>query len=318
MSQSPEHVADVVDVDCHGTRALVTGSTSGIGRAAALALGRLGADVIVHGRDAEAGEEVVTELTGYGVDAQFVRADFADVEAVRDLAATVRDVTDELDLLLNNAGGVFRGSGTTDAGFERTFHVNHLSPYLLTAELLDHLAADARVVTTASAAHEGASLNLDRVDGDRYYTGFEAYSHSKLANVLFASELARRLRSADRDIVSNSIHPGAIPGSGFGRFLPGPLPKVVEQFGRVPGVTTVADGAAELLFAAVSPRTADVTGQYFTDQRPKTPSSAARDMDAARRLWTASARFLDIDEPLAEAASVASETGRGSGPGADS
>lgn len=318
MSRTPEHIADVVDVDCHGTQALVTGSTSGIGREAALALGRLGADVIVHGRDEAAGTDVVDELTGYGVDARFVRADFASVEAVRDLAATVRETTDELDLLLNNAGGVFRGKGTTDAGFERTFHVNHLSPYLLTAELLEHLAPDARVVTTASSAHRGASLNLDRVDGEVYYTGFKAYGHSKLANVLFASELARRLEADGRSIVSNSIHPGAIPGSGFSRFLPGPLPKVVQRFEAVPGVTTVADGAAELLFAAVSPRSADLTGRYLTDQQPKTPSKAARDRDAARRLWTESARLLDIEEPLADAAAEPADLGRATGSGTGS
>jgi NAD(P)-dependent dehydrogenase (short-subunit alcohol dehydrogenase family) len=299
MSELPESTAGVSGVDCTGKQALVTGSTSGIGRAAALALGRLGADVVVHGRDAAAGETVVAELAQTGVDATFVGADFADVGAVRDLATTVREETDGLDILVNNAGGLFRNGGLTDAGIEYTFQVNHLSPYLLTADLLDHLTEGARVVTTASDAHRGASLNIERVRGDDRHTGLEAYSHSKIANVLFAAELARRLDAAGRDVTSNSVHPGAIPGSGFTRFLPGPLPALVQRLDAVPGVTSVADGAAEVLSVAVAPRTAGVTGRYFADQRPTDPSDAARDEDAARRLWARSAELLGVDEPLA-------------------
>jgi NAD(P)-dependent dehydrogenase (short-subunit alcohol dehydrogenase family) len=301
VSSSPIDLAGVRDADLSGTTALVTGSTSGIGRLAALGLGDLGADVIVHGRDESAGRAVVADLDARGVTAQFCRADFADVSSVRALAETVRAETDGLDLLVNNAGGVFRDGGLTDLGVERTFHVNHLSPYLLTGELLDHLEPGARVVTTASAAHQGATLDLDavtRVDG---FSAFGAYSHSKLANVLFSAELARRLDAADRDVTANSFHPGAIPGSGFARFLPGPLPRLVQALDRLPGVTSVADGAAELLYVAVAPRAGELSGRYFADQRPTEPSRAARDPGTARRLWVRSAELLDIDEPLADA-----------------
>jgi NAD(P)-dependent dehydrogenase (short-subunit alcohol dehydrogenase family) len=299
MTDTPERLAGVADVDCSGREALVTGSTSGIGRAAALALGRLGADVFVHGRDREAGRTVVDELAAVGADGRFVRADFADPESVRDLAATVRSETDGLDLLINNAGGFFRSGELTDLGVEYTFHVNHLSPYLLTAELLDHLRPGARVVTTASSAHQGAELDLTRVRSVDDYAATWAYGHSKLANVLFARELAARLDAADREITSNSVHPGAIPGSGFSRFLPGPLPRVLGALDGLPFVTSVADGAAELLVPALSPETADVSGRYFADQRPTTPSRAARDDTAARRLWEVSAELLDVDPPLA-------------------
>ena len=280
---------------------LVTGSTSGIGRAAAVALGRLGATVIVHGRDRDAGAAVVDELDDVGADATFVGADFADRDAVRNLAAAVRDETDGLDLLLNNAGGFFREGRLTDLGVERTFHVNHLSPFLLTAELLDHLREGARVVTTASAAHRGAELDLDRTRSVDRFSGTWAYSHSKLANVLFAAELARRLSAADRAVTSNSLHPGAIPGSGFSRLLPGPIPDLVRLFDSVPGVTSVADGAAALLFLGVSPRTVGVSGRYFSGRDPATPSDAARSPDAARRLWERSAALLDVDAPLPDA-----------------
>ena len=301
MVKRPERLAGVDGTDLSGVEALVTGSTSGIGREAALALGRLGAEtVVVHGRDEKAGAELVAELAATGTDAEFVRADFADLDSVRELAASVRGETGGLDILLNNAGGFFRESRRTDLGVEYTFHVNHLSPYLLTAELLDHLREGARVVTTASAAHTGTSLDIERATEPDPDAGSWAYSHSKLANVLFAAEFARRLDTAGRSVTSNSVHPGAIPGSGFARFLPGPLPRLVQLLDAVPGVTSVADGAAELLFVAVSDRTVDVTGRYFAGQEPTRPSGPAHDPGNARRLWTESARLLGIEEPLAE------------------
>ncbi|SDF22073.1 SDR family NAD(P)-dependent oxidoreductase [Halorientalis regularis] len=299
MAQTVLERAGVTDRDLTGSTALVTGSTSGIGRRAALALGALGADVLVHGRDEGAGEEVVDDLTARGSDATFVRADFASVDAVRDLAETVRERTDALDLLVNNAGGFFRDGATTDLGVEYTFHVNHLSPYLLTAELVDLVPDGGRIVTTASAAHRGGSLDLGAVRSTAGYSGMSAYSRSKLANVLFAFELDRRLDRLGRDVTANAVHPGAIPGSNFARFLPGPLPRLVGLLGGLPFVTDVDDGAAALVSLAAAERTADVSGRYFDQQTPSTPSAAARDTEAQRRLWTESADLLGIDEPLA-------------------
>lgn len=298
MHEQPETIAGVRDFDCDDINALVTGSTSGIGQKAAVALGRLGATVFVHGRDQQAGTAIVDEIELTDGSGTFVDADFADVDAVRDLADTVRSQTDGLDLLINNAGGLFRDGQLTDRGVEYTFHINHLAPFLLTAELVEQLNPGARVVTTASAAHRGATLDLDRVTRIEDYSGIGAYSHSKLANILFASELARRLEATGRDITSNAVHPGAIPGSGFSRFLPRPIPKFVQLLDVVPGVTSVADGAAELLFAALSPRLDGVSGRYLSDQELGTASDAARDPDAGQQLWRYSTELLAIEDPL--------------------
>lgn len=301
MTERPEVGAGVADVDLGGRTAVVTGSTSGIGRETALALGRLGADVLVHGRDREAGREVVATLEAFGARARFEAADFADTDAVGELAVSIRDWTDELDLLVNNAGGLFREADRTSLGVERTFHVNHLSPYQLTVALLDRFASDARVVTTASDAHRGVELDLDAVT-DGPAGGFRAYQRSKLANVLFTAELARRLERTGRSVTANSFHPGAIPGSGFSRFLPGPLPRVMRALDGLPFLTSVAEGAETAVFLAASDRVDDVSGRYFVDCRPRTPSDAAQGREAARALWRRSATLLELEEPLAGAA----------------
>jgi NAD(P)-dependent dehydrogenase (short-subunit alcohol dehydrogenase family) len=302
MPEPPELQAGVADVDLSGTTALVTGSTSGIGRVAARSLARLGADVIVHGRDEAAGRTLATQLREVGSDARFVRADFSDVDAVRDLAAAATETFDSLDILCNNAGGYFREGRLTDLGVEYTFHVNHLAPYLLTADLLDHMAPGGRIITTASEAHRGATLDPDAVTSVEDYSSFGAYGRSKLANVQFAMELDRRLERADRDLVSNALHPGGIPGSGFTRFLPGPLSKLTNPLGRLPFVTSVEEGGAALVRLAASRDLAGVSGRYFTKQEPGTPTGAARDPDAQRALWERSAELLETETPLTDAA----------------
>ena len=306
MRNYPEDIAGVGDERLVGKTALVTGSTSGIGREAALSLGRLGAHVIVHGRDDEAGAEVVDEIEA-GVNegtAEFVAADFAEPEEVSALADATRRVAgdDGLDILCNNAGGYFRDAKLTDLGVEYTFHVNHLAPYQLTAELLDDLADDARVITTSSDAHRGDQIDLDAVGSVEDFSSWRAYQRSKLANVQFAAEFARRLRAHDREITSNSFHPGAIPGSGFFRHLPGPLSGAASALGRLPFATTPAEGAATAVYLAVDEEVGDATGRYFADCREKKPSTEAQDPHVQRRLWERSAELLGIDEPLADPA----------------
>lgn len=307
MRNYPEDIAGVGDERLVGKTALVTGSTSGIGRETALSLGRLGAHVVVHGRDDEAGAEVVDAIDA-GVNegtAEFVAADLAEPAEVRTLADAARRAAgdDGLDLLCNNAGGYFREARLTDLGVEYTFHVNHLAPYQLTAGLLDDLADDARVIATSSDAHRGDQIDPDAVESVDDFSPWRAYQRSKLANVQFAAELGRRLRERDdRGITSNSFHPGAIPGSGFFRHLPGPLSSAASALGRLPFATTPAEGAATAVYLGVADEVADATGRYFADCREKKPSTEAQDPRTQRRLWERSAELLGIDEPLSEPA----------------
>jgi len=307
--------------DLSGETALVTGATSGIGRHAAVLLGRAGAEVLVHGRDEEAGGETVERVEEAGGEATLLRADFADLEEVAALAESVRETCDELAILTNNAGLTVTDYQESAQGYELHLAVNHLAPYRLTHDLADHLAEDARVVTTSSLAHRNGGIDLDalpegstgemsisgrsdmsmvskltratglaRVSG---LAGFSAYSDSKLANVLFSRELAARLPEGQ---TANCFHPGVIPGSGFARGIPFPLSMGWEAVELVPGVTdSVEDGGRALAYLAASPALEGVNGQYFDQMRQRRPSRAARDDETATRLWEASAEFVDVD-----------------------
>lgn len=297
----PEVLADVADADLAERTVLVTGSSRGIGRGTALALGRLGADVVVHGRDRDAGQDVQDALDDLGVESTVVTADFADFDAVRDLASeTARFAGDDLAALVNNAGGYFPGARRTDAGGEYTFAVNHLAPFCLTAELWPALAAGdgGRVVTVSSEAHRSAGLGdlaRHQMTTLRDYSGWRAYCRSKLANVQFTRELARRTPAGDA-VTANCCHPGVVPGSGFMRNLPGPLGALGGALEALPfsPVEAPAEAAATSVYLAVSPAVADVSGGYFDDCRERRPSAAARDDAAARRLWATSHDLVDV------------------------
>ncbi len=300
FARPPEEQAKVADVDCSEQTILVTGSTSGIGRAAAQSFGRLGAHVLVHGRDTEAGAEVVDEIESTDGTAEFLRADFIEPQQVSELADTVSESVDTLDVLCNNAGGLFETVEPTSLGVDPAFHINHLAPYQLTAELLDTLGSGSRVITTASIAHRGTTLNLDELMEIAGLSTAAAYARSKLANVQFAAELGRRLTAAGREVTSNSFHPGVIPGSEFGRAFPGISSELFQLFDGSPFTESVEEGAATLVYLGVSEDVAATTGKYFARRRENRPSPDARDRTAQRKLWKESAKILDIDEPLAE------------------
>jgi NAD(P)-dependent dehydrogenase (short-subunit alcohol dehydrogenase family) len=278
-----------------GRTVVVTGANSGIGRATAAALASAGARTVVTARDGDRGRAAVEDIrraTG-SRSVELALFDLADLASVRAGAAELLERLDRIDVLVNNAGVVLSDRTETVDGYEATFAVNHLAPFLLTRLLVDRLVATvpARVVNVASVAHRSARHGLDFADlqSRHGYRGMQAYARSKLANLLFTAELARRL--AGTGVTVNALHPGTV-ATGYGRdgdthgFLPFGM-DVIR-----PVVKTPEQGARTSVFLATSPLVAGVTGGYFVGCRPRTPSRRARDQGAARRLWAVSEQLV--------------------------
>jgi NAD(P)-dependent dehydrogenase (short-subunit alcohol dehydrogenase family) len=207
---------------------------------------------------------------------------------VRRLASDVRARYKRLDVLVNNAGAIFTRREETAEGIEKTLALNHLGYFLLTLELLDLLksSAPSRVVNVASEAHRGMRLDFEDLENRKSYSGFRVYGQSKLMNILFTAELARRL--AGTGVTANSLHPGAV-ATGFGHNTPG-LFRTLVRIGA-PFLLTPDKGAKTLVYLATSPDVEGVTGKYFAKGREVRPSPAARDSEAARKLWEATERL---------------------------
>lgn len=274
---------------------LITGATNGIGLETAHGLAKTGAQLILIARDAAKGERVVAELkTKTGNSAiDLLIADLSRQASIRTLAAQVLERYPRLDVLVNNAGGVFNPRTTTADGIETTWAVNHLAYFLLTRLLLDRLkaGAPARIVSVSSAAHLGGTLRLDDPEfKNGGYSAWGAYSQSKLANILFTKELARRL--AGTAVTANCLHPGMV-ATGFGRQTMGwlsPILNLAMRFGRRPD-----QGAATSIYLATSPAVAGVTGEYFADLKPARVDAKANDADLARKLWAVSERYCGLE-----------------------
>ena len=272
---------------------LVTGATSGIGRVAARELAARGAQVILHGRDSERAEQtrraIIERVPSASVDV--VLADLASQAEVRRLAAEVRQRFPGLDVLVNNAGATFGRRLETVDGLEMTLALNHLAPFLLTNLLLDLLRrnAPARVVTVASGAHQRSALDFDDLQNRRGYSGFRVYGQSKLCNLYFTYELARRLEGSG--VTANALHPGFVATS-FGRReggLMGLLMPIAHRFAISP-----EEGARTIVYLAASPQVEGVSGKYFFQERPIASSAESYDAEAARRLWKASAELTGL------------------------
>jgi NAD(P)-dependent dehydrogenase (short-subunit alcohol dehydrogenase family) len=277
--------------ELRGRTCLVTGATRGIGRATAEALARLGAAVLVHGRDSASVGAVCRALvraTGNGNIAGVV-ADFSSLDAVRRLAADVAAQHGRLDVLVNNAGTSALTRRTTKDGFEWLFGVNHLAPFVLTNALLPQLAASApaRIVTVASMAYRRGALDLDDPNWEkRKYDSLKAYGASKLANILFTRELARRL--GGEGVTANCLHPGVVATNIFAHL--GPFGRLFGVVAR-PLLLSPAAGAKTSVYLASSPEVAGVTGKFFARCRETALESSAEDAAAARRLWDQSERL---------------------------
>jgi retinol dehydrogenase 12 len=283
-----------------GKACLVTGATSGIGKETALRLAALGAAVTIVARDEARGAAAAAEIMERVPRARVetLTADLSRPEQVRALAASVRDRSDQLDVLVNNAGVISMRPRLTADGLEVTFATNHLGPFLLTCLLRGLLerSAPARVVTVASAAHRQVraipwdDLARGGAAQDGSAGNGQAYAVSKLLNILFTAELARRL--AGTGVTANCLHPGFVR-TALGREVTGiPGAAVRVALSLRPGP---AAGARTSVYLAVSAEVADVTGGYFVKSRPARPSALARDETAAARLWELSAELVGLD-----------------------
>lgn len=270
-----------------GKICLVTGGTAGIGFITARELARAGAEVTIVGRDGARGAAAAAAIgaAAGGAPVDFIAADLGEQEQVRSFASRFGERHDRLDVLVNNAGGLFGRRQTTGDGIERTFALNHLGYFLTTMRLLPLLqaAATGRIVVVASEAHRGARLDFDDLQGEQRYSRWTAYKRSKLANLLFCYELARRLTG--RGITANALHPGFV-ATEIGvrnRLMPGFVWRLASLAAIAP-----EEGAQTSIYLATSAEVAGVSGRYFIRCAPAESSAASHDRVAEERLWAIS------------------------------
>jgi retinol dehydrogenase-12 len=271
------------------TLVLLTGATRGIGRAAAIELARQGAEVALVGREGERVQAVAEEARAAGGGAAPVHEHVADLTLmadVRALAAEARERYGRIDVLANNAGALFASRQVSAEGLERTFALNQLAPFLLTNLLRDRLDGG-RVLTTASDAHASGRLDLEDLQSERSYAAMRVYGTSKLCNILFTRELAKRAP----ELRANCFHPGVVR-TGFGKNERG-IWKVLTTVGG-PFFRSPERGARSLVWLALSEEAGALTGEYVQDEKVATPSAQARDDTLAEGLWERSAELVGM------------------------
>ena len=270
-----------------GKTIVATGATSGIGEVAALELARMGARVVIVARDEGRAKATMRKLESAapGLGHRVHLADLSSMAEARRVGAAIAGSEPRIDVLLNNAGAMFAERRLTTEGLELTFALNHMAYFVLTQALRERLvaSASARIVSTASNAHQGASLDFNDLQSAKGYSGFKVYGRSKLANILFTRELARRL--AGTGVTANCLHPGFVAtrfGDSAGGWTSRLIP-LAKAFALSP-----EKGADTIVYLASSPEVDKETGEYFVKRKITAPSLAARDDAAAKRLWEAS------------------------------
>ncbi|HSB10758.1 MAG TPA: SDR family oxidoreductase [Blastocatellia bacterium] len=273
-----------------GKACIVTGASSGIGKETALGLAKLGAAVVMVSRDRARGEAALREIKQKSGNrkVELMICDLSSQNSIRRFAEEFRQRHERLDVLVNNAGVVLRRRSMTEDGIESTFAINHLGYFLVTNLLLDVLksSAPSRIVNVSSTAHRYGKLDISGWATGSNYSAFAAYANSKLANVLFTYELARRLEGTS--VTANCLHPGAVATNLF-RGLPGFLRGIIKLLTISP-----QRGARTSIYLASSLELEGVSGKYFARRRPEKSSEASYNEEAARRLWEVSAELTQL------------------------
>src|SRR5512136_1205815 len=285
-----------------GKICLITGGTNGIGKSTAQGLARLGATVVIVGRNAQKTSQVVEEIRAASgnktVDS--LLADLSSQQEIRRLASDFKRNYSQLHVLLNNAGALFMQRQLSVDGIEMTFALNHLAYFLLTNLLLDAIkaSAPARIINVSSDAHTSGKIEFDNLQGERSYSRFGPYGNSKLANILFTTELARRLEGTG--VIVNVLHPG-LTNTGFGKNNPGLLMKIMGVV--IPLIARSPEkGAATSIYLASSPEVRSISGKYFVDCKVTQPAPQAADSAVAKKLWDVSAEMVHLADAVPEMA----------------
>jgi len=280
----------MVSAGMDGKVVMVTGASSGIGEAATLELAKMGASVVMVSRSESRGRAALERIKKSGNESVTLKlADLSSIESVRSMAESFQAEHTRLDVLVNNAGLFNLRRRVTPDGYESTFEVNYLSQFLLTNLLLPQLeaAAPSRVVNTASDAHYGGRVDFDNLQGERGFSGWAAYSNSKMEVVLFTKELARKVKG--KGVTANCLHPGVVATNIFKRGAGPlrPLLKVARLF-----LLSPKSGADTLVYLASSPEMAGTTGEYFYKRRVRRSAEDTYDEELASRLWTKSEELV--------------------------
>ena len=275
----------------NGKTVVITGATSGIGEVAADRLAGKGARIVFIARDEKRGAETLKHLKAIapGQPHKTYYADLARLSEMKRVAGEIAAQESRIDVLINNAGAAFTTRQVTEDGLEKTFALNHMSYFVLTNLLRPRMGAGGRIVSTASTAHRGTHLDFNDLQSEKRYSGFGVYGRSKLCNILFTRELARRL--AGTGITANSLHPGFVAtrfGNNNGGFFAFGL-GLAKNFALSP-----EQGAQTILYLASSPEVENVTGLYFDKSKPVTPSAEAQNDVDASRLWDVSAKIAGV------------------------
>ena len=270
----------------NGRTCLITGATDGIGKETAIELAKKGCNLILIGRNKEKGEKVVEQIRKFAdnyVDIDYLTANLMLMKEVSRVADEVAKKYPRIDILLNNVGAYFAFRDVTEEGFERTFALNHLGYFLMTKKLLPLVEKSdyKRIVNVSSSAHYGIDFEFDNMNGEKKYSGFDTYKKSKLANVMFTYELAKRIEN--KGITANCLHPGFV-STNFGKnnnFLWRNVIRITMWLTAI----SVKDGAKTSIHLACSDEVKDITGRFFAASKVKKGSSKAKNEEHNRKLW---------------------------------